>query len=210
MLKAIVFDFGNVLYDLNEKLFMENLAALLGEDVTETYPPQLMDAFFDYEVGKISTETFIWRVQHYKKGNLNPRSIINCWNSLLDKFPPQRWDLLESVRSEYKVFMLSNINELHLNTAYKHISKVHGRIDFETEYFDGVFYSHLVKKRKPEKEIYTFLEEVTGIKGHELLFIDDRLENIKTAQSLNWNAVHHNPKDDIAAVFPDYIKKYKL
>lgn len=210
MIKAIVFDFGNVLYNLNEKLFKDNLSVLLDENLSEGYPKHLLDASYQYEIGKINTETFIWKIQHYKKGNLNPRSIINCWNSLLDHFPPHRWDFLDKLKDRYKLFLLSNINELHLDTVYKHIHKVHGQIDFETNYFDGVFYSHLLKMRKPDKEIYDFVEQMTGLNGRELLFIDDKMENVEAARLNGWNAIVHDPNNDIAVEFEGYLSSVLL
>ncbi len=206
MIKAIVFDFGNVLYNLNEKLFKENLSALLEEDLSEGYPLPLLEASQQYEIGKINTETFIWKVQHYKKGNLNPRSVINCWNSLLDHFPSHRWDFLKKLKSDYRLYLLSNINEIHLDTCYKHIHKMHGYLDFETEIFDAVFYSHLLKMRKPDPVIYEMVENITGLKGNEILFIDDRYENVEAARKLGWNAVLHDPEKDIANEFQNYLK----
>ena len=209
MLKAIVFDFGNVLYDLDIDLFNQNLSVLLEDDFKNGYPETLVNTVIKYDSGQINTETFIWNIQNYKNGQLDPRSIINNWNSLLKSFPPNRWSFLAELKKKYKLFLLSNINELHLETAYKHIHKVHGLIDFETRYFDGVFYSHLIKKAKPAKEVYKFLEEVTGIAGNELIFIDDREENVIGARKSGWNAVLHNPKHNIEEVFQNYIEKFQ-
>ncbi len=205
MPKAIIFDFGNVLFKLNLDLFHTNLVALINEDVSNGYPQPLVEAVNQYHSGLINTETFIWKIQHYKKGNLSPRTIINTWNSMLDGFPENRWEFLKEVRKKYKLFLLSNINELHLDLAYKHISKVHGKVDFETEYFDAVFYSHIIKLIKPDPRIYEFVENVIGFKGEDILFIDDSLENISAAKKAGWLAIHHDPKLDIVNEFSSYI-----
>lgn len=206
MLKAIIFDFGNVLYDLNYEVFNANFSTLLGEDISEGFPKSLSKTIRDYDAGLISTETFIWRFQHFKRGQLDPLSIINCWNSLLDKFPEHRWNFIEKQSKEHKLYLLSNINELHLNTAYKHIAKVHGRADFETRYFDAVFYSHLIHLTKPNPEIYKFVQEGLELKGEEILFIDDRAENIEGALQQGWKAILHNPGLDIAEAFTKYLE----
>jgi putative hydrolase of the HAD superfamily len=206
MIKAVIFDFGNVLFDLNFDVFNANFSALLDEDVSQGFPPSLAKTINEYDAGNISTETFIWRFQHYKQGELDPLSIINCWNSLLDQFPAHRWQFLEELSSTRKLYILSNINELHLNTVYKHISKVHGRVDFETKYFDAVFYSHLIHKIKPHQEVYQFVQEGLELKGEEILFIDDRLENVEGAKKLGWKAFLHNPELDIVDEFDKYLK----
>ena len=208
MIKAIIFDFGNVLYDLNFDLFYANFSVLLDEDVSNGLPDVLHETVNKYHAGLINTETFIWQIQHYKNGDLDPLSIINCWNSLLDGFPAHRWAFLEKLTSNNKLYLLSNINELHLSTCYKHITKVHGKVDFETKYFDAVFYSHLIHKIKPNKEIYDFVQEGLGLKGEEIFFVDDKKVNVDSAISCGWKAVEHDPENDIADVFSDYIGQF--
>ncbi|GLR18595.1 HAD-IA family hydrolase [Portibacter lacus] len=208
MIKTIIFDFGNVLYDLNLPLFYSNMSTLLQEDVTDGLPEELSRAIVDYDASLINTETFIWKFQHYKNGDLDPLAIINCWNSMLDKFPAHRWDFLEKLNEKYNLYLLSNINELHLSTVYKHITKVHGRIDFETKYFKAVFYSHLIHLTKPNKEIYEYVQDGLHLKGSELLFIDDRKENVEAAKAYGWNAIQHNPEVDIVNVFDVYVGQF--
>lgn len=208
MIKAIVFDLGNVLYDLDFPLFRENLSALIDEKLDEHYEPFMRDLIYDYNQGLVNTETFIWRIQKYKNGSLNPRTIINSFNSLLIGFPAHKWDFLQEVRKKYKVFLLSNINEMHLEVAYKHIKNVHGKLDFETKYFDGVFYSHLVHMVKPMPEIYKLVEDVTHYSGDEILFIDDQKENIEAAIAGGWNAEWHDPTKDVSQEFKGYLEKY--
>ncbi len=207
MIKAIIFDFGNVLYDLNYDLFLDNFTALLQEEVRDGFPKDLQKAMDDYETGSINTETFIWNFQHHMKGNLQALDIINCWNSLLDQFPPHRWDFLGDLAQKYKLFLLSNINDLHLTTAYRHISKVHGRVDFETKFFNAVFYSHIIGLSKPDPKIYEFVQNGLGLQGSEIVFIDDREENISAARKAGWNAFLHDPANDIVDVFDHYLKK---
>lgn len=208
MINAIIFDFGNVLYDLNFDLFYTNFSALLDEDVSQGLPSVLAKAVEQYDSGEINTETFIWKIQHYKKGNLDPHSIINCWNSLLDQFPSHRWAFLEKLTKNKKLYLLSNINELHLSTCYKHIRKVHGKVDFETKYFDAVFYSHLIHKIKPYKDVYHYVEQGLGLKGEEIFFVDDKQENVDGALECGWKAIKHDPSNDIVDMFEGYIGQF--
>ncbi len=57
MIKAIIFDFGNVLYDLNFQLFYANFSALLEEDVSNGFPQKLASTINEYDAGLISTES---------------------------------------------------------------------------------------------------------------------------------------------------------
>jgi putative hydrolase of the HAD superfamily len=79
-------------------------------------------------------------------------------------------------------------------------------VDFETRYFDAVFYSHLIKRIKPNPEIYEFVQEGLELKGEEILFIDDKVENIEGAKRFGWKAFLHNPALDIADEFHKYYE----
>ena len=210
MVKAIVFDFGDVLYKLNFDLFHKNLSAIAGYEIKYPYPEIMLQTFLDYSVGAISTESFIWKIQHNFNKEANPRNIVNSWLSLLDHFPSHQWDFLSELRKKYKVFLLSNINELHLNAIYKHMNHVHQKPNFEKDYFDSVFYSHHLNMRKPSKEIYEFVNKKIHFSPNEILFIDDMQNNIESAQSMGWNAVVHDPTKDIARVFPQYLNKFNV
>lgn len=207
MVKAVIFDFGNVLYDLDFKRFYNNFSVLLDQDLSQGFPPVLQNAMDQYEMGEISTETFIWNFQHFMKGNIDPLDIINAWNSLLDHFPDHRWKFLNEINVQYPTYLLSNINELHLGTVYKHLKKMHGKVDFETKYFNGVFYSHLIGHRKPDIDLYLYVEKGLSLTGKEILFIDDNIQNVNGALQRDWLAVHHNPENDIVQVFSDYLSK---
>ena len=208
MIKSVIFDFGNVLFDLNYDLFYANFSALLDEEVRNGFPEVLVSAMEQYEKGKMNTETFIWNFQHYKNGNIAPLDIINCWNSLLVGLPEHRFGFLATLTSKYKLYLLSNINELHLSTVYKHVGKVCGEIDYETKYFDAVFYSHMIGLSKPGLDIYEYVQDGLGLKGEEILFIDDRLDNVQAAKTCGWNAIQHEPEHDIVDVFDHYISQF--
>lgn len=55
--------------------------------------------------------------------------------------------------------------------------------------FDFRFFSFNLGVQKPDKRIYEIVETVSGYSGDEILFFDDREENIEAAKSMGWNAV---------------------
>lgn len=48
-----------------------------------------------------------------------------------------------------------------------------------------------VRSFKPDPEIYAAAEDITGLSGSDLLFIDDRSENAAAAAARGWKAIHH-------------------
>jgi HAD superfamily hydrolase (TIGR01509 family) len=61
-------------------------------------------------------------------------------------------------------------------------------------YLAGAVISSDVQARKPDREIYERLLEATGHRAEELLFIDDRANNVAAAAALDIRAVQFNPK----------------
>jgi glucose-1-phosphatase len=128
---------------------------------------------------------------------LTPQQIEKIWNSIFIGMPAHRFDLLLQLRKKYQVFLLSNINDLHLRYIEDYLAKTYGIHDFEQWYFDGVFYSHLVRMRKPDEGIYQYLLTDAQIEPEQAAFFDDLPENIQAAQSLGIQGHLHNPTREI-------------
>jgi len=103
--------------------------------------------------------------------------------------------------------MLSNINDLHEIAIHRQIEKELGIEDFQTAYFDQVFYSHLIGHRKPDPGCYTYVQEALSIQSKDILFIDDMEANITSALAAGWKGQVHNPKEDIINNIDGYIRE---
>jgi FMN phosphatase YigB (HAD superfamily) len=180
---------------------------LLGYDeVVNEIPDDMAKAIREYETGKISLETFLWYFQtNSKKEMPQGLDVINTWNSMLIGWQPGRLEMLSNLRKNYKIFLLSNTNDLHLQWVYRDLKNNHEIIDFDERFFDNTFYSHLIGLRKPELEIYEYVQEKTGILPSETIFIDDIKINLEKPQILGWKVYHHNPSDDIILVMSDIL-----
>ena len=101
--------------------------------------------------------------------------------------------------------MLSNINELHEIEIDKRLKRELDIVDFRSNYFDKVYYSHLIGMRKPDAEIYSFVHGDLGVTPSDILFIDDLESNIEAAKEAGWNGVVHSPNNDIINDLDMYI-----
>lgn len=207
-IKNVIFDFGNVLLDIDIAGCFQRMSDLLGyETQPEKAPEDVLKAMHEYETGDISLETFIWYFQtHCTKEMPQGIDIINVWNSMLVGWQTGKLEMLENLRSKYKVFLLSNTNDLHLQWVYRDLKKNHEVIDFDDRFFDKTFYSHLVRMRKPNAGIYDYVQENTGLIPEETIFIDDIKSNLKEPKKLGWHVYHHNPSDNIIDVVTDKLR----
>lgn len=209
MIKNIIFDFGGVLLNLDYNLTYAQLSEVMGVDVqSDNIPAQIFKIMLGYEKGEINTETFLWNLQkESSKLTPQPHKLIKAWNAMLLGWNPARFEFLERLRKDYKVYLLSNTNDLHLEWVMKDLKKNHKIKDFNSRFFDQTFYSNMMRMRKPEKKIYERVLKEAGIKGDETLFIDDNIENVIKARKVGIHAVCHDPNDEIIQSFKGYLSK---
>lgn len=170
--------------------------------------PEIEHVLLQYETGKITTETFIWNIQHYTKTRIAPNRIIEQWNSLLVDLPFSRLEMLNRLARHFNISLLSNINELHIEVARKYVWENYGIQHFEQRFFHHHFYSNEIGFRKPQEEAYMFVKEVLDISPENILFIDDLQENIAAAKMLGWNTVRHDPSAEISTLIDHYLTSY--
>lgn len=204
--KVILFDFGNVLFDLDFPGCYQRFKDLLEIDWDGSNIPQnIQEANDRLERGEINEETFIWYFQQVKS-SINPRDVIKCWNSLLVEMPSHRFEFLLNLRKDYTVALLSNINSIHISWIHRYFKEKYNLTDFEERYFDQVFYSHEIGMRKPEERVYNYVTERLGVKPNEILFVDDNEDNIEAAKKYGWRAALHDPSSDIVFKVAKYLR----
>lgn len=207
MIKNVIFDFGGVLLDLDYNRTYAEMSDVMGVEInSDTIPAHIFKIMLGYEKGEINTETFLWNLQkESSKLTPQPDKLIKAWNAMLIGWNPKRFDFLIELKKKYNVFLLSNTNDLHLEWVMKDLKKNHNITDFDTKYFHKTFYSHLMRMRKPELQIYHQVLEEAEIKGEESLFIDDNEENVLKAREAGLHAAHHNPKNEIMEMLDSYL-----
>ncbi|HEY3380004.1 MAG TPA: HAD-IA family hydrolase, partial [Armatimonadota bacterium] len=70
--------------------------------------------------------------------------------------------------------------------------------------------SHLFGVAKPDPAIYQLFEAATGQRSEEILFFDDRAENVAAAQACGWHAVQILPTHPAVAQIHAACLRYQL
>ncbi|MFH6770194.1 HAD family phosphatase [Gaetbulibacter aquiaggeris] len=196
MIKNLVFDFGNIFLNLDLEGALNNSLKILK---IKKIPEEVTAVNSLYEQGLISTEEFIaFYTENFT--HLSSEQIIEAWNFMLKDFPLDRLEFLINLKktSNYKLILLSNTNELHIDWVKKHISIY----DSFKDCFDTFYLSHEINLRKPNADIFEFVLKENKIKAENTLFIDDNADNIKTAAKLGYHVWNLNPtNEDITTLF---------
>jgi HAD superfamily hydrolase (TIGR01509 family) len=103
--------------------------------------------------------------------------------------------LIETLKKGYKIACLTNV-EIEIAD----ICSETGLYD----YFDRIFLSTELKMQKPDLEIYSKVLEELKCQPNEIIFIDDKIENVLAANKLRMYGLHFSNlnqlKSDIAKV----------
>lgn len=200
MIKTIIFDFGDVFINLDKEGAMKNALELF--EINEL-SEELVAINALYEQGLMETTEFLdFYLNNFPK--LSKKELIDAWNFIICDFPSKRLEFIQQLAKDknYKLILLSNTNELHIDCIKKHIPFYE---DFKA-CFDKFYLSHQIMLRKPNTDIFNFVLNENKLKPEECLFIDDTKENTVTASKLGINVWNNDPKtEDILDLFT--IKK---
>ncbi len=201
-IKNIIFDYGNVIFSLDFLKSGQAWSALGIDNANGFYGHKVQDPVFtDFERGDISAENFRERIRQITgKPELTDQEIDHAWNSLLVGVPEGNHELLLSLKPRYRTFLLSNINAIHYDYIMKYLEDKFG-FNGNDHLFEKIYYSHLVRKRKPDAAIFEQVLKESNLDPAETLFIDDSPQHIATAQKLGMQTYLMTAPDSIQALF---------
>ena len=186
MIKNIIFDFGDIFINLNKEATFVELEKL----GINNFSDEMMAVVYQYEKGEISTNTFVNYFN--KKFDVSKEELILSWNAILLDFPKHRLQFIKelSKSKKYRLFLLSNTNELHISWIEDNWGSVSYQ-DFKN-CFEQFYLSHEIGFRKPNSDIYEFVLKENKLNANETFFIDDLKENTDSAEELGiktWNLI---------------------
>ncbi|MBC7654998.1 MAG: HAD family phosphatase [Oligoflexus sp.] len=201
-IKNIIFDYGNVIFTIDFKRTQKAFEDLGITKVDSFFSHKSHDSLFDdFETGSISSEEFRHGIRKISgKIELTDKQIDDTWNSLLIGVTSGNHELLLKIKEKYRTFLLSNINEIHLKFINNYLKTEFG-LEGNEGFFEKIYYSHLVGKRKPNKEIFEQVLNENNLKKEETLFIDDSPQHLKTATDLGLNTYLITYPDTIQNLF---------
>jgi HAD superfamily hydrolase (TIGR01509 family) len=192
--RAVIFDLGKVLLDFDYGKVaarMLKYCDLPREAIIRALNQSPL--LHRYETGLMSTSQFFEEVKTVSKFCGQFSDFEGIFADIFTPIP-QMIDLNTRLRSrEVPTYIFSNTNEL----AIKHIRETY---PFFAN-FTGYIFSYEHRSMKPDPGIYTALERITKNKGAELLYVDDRVENVEQGAARGWQTIHHtNHRETIVQV----------
>ncbi len=180
--KAIIFDLGGVILNIDYRLTIAAFNELGVKNADFFYSKKIQNPIFDkIEIGEITANSFLEHLQK-QTNNASIYEVENAWNTMLLDLPQRRLDCIKKLEKNYKIFLLSNTNEIHIKAFRKKI----GEKQWEafSSLFDKMYLSHQIGFRKPGKEAFQIILEENKLKPNEVFFIDDSPQHIEAAKKL--------------------------
>ncbi|MEM9896395.1 MAG: HAD family phosphatase [Bacteroidota bacterium] len=179
---AIIFDFGNVLIDLDYPRVIQKFSDVARKNKQEIESLVVTSQVLqEFEVGRIGPEEFRKRVSKILGFSVSSDEFDEMWNSMLLKITRGRMQKVLTLGKKYKTYILSNTNLIHEMAFDEMILDATGK-DSLRDFVDDVFYSHEMGLRKPDQNCFEHVIEKVDNYPSRMLFLDDRLDNVEAAE----------------------------
>ena len=204
MKKAIIFDMGGVLVDLD----VEAAKQAFKDSLDYNEIDNIIDAchqkgfFSDMEEGKITADEFRARVLAGSKGGASPDDVDKALQHILVGIEPYKGALLRKLSEKYDIYMLSNNNPICVPKAAEMFEEAGFSMERD---FRKCFISYQMKTLKPSAEFYKAVVREIGIPAEMMLFIDDSQSNVDGAIAAGLPAAYYEQGTDLARLLADEL-----
>ncbi|MGC3937868.1 HAD-IA family hydrolase [Roseobacter sp. EG26] len=176
--KAVIFDIGNVLIEWQPERFYD---AVIGQERRRAMFAEVnlhsMNELVD--LGHPFTETIYAQAEATPEWREEIRMWHDRWIEMATPVIAHSVRLMKALQAkQVPVFSLTNFGVESYAYAATHYPFLN---DFDRDFISG----HM-RMTKPDPNIYAQVEETSGLGGADLIFADDRADNIVAAQSFGW------------------------
>lgn len=183
MIRAIIFDFGNVICRFTNDILRERIASLTGKTKEEIFELvyKKSDLIQRFETGLVSGQQFFEELSKICGLNVSYKKLKTIYSK--DKFTPVEGmeDLIKGLQKKYKIGLLSNTSEWD----YDYILKCAPII----KTFNTITTSFGVKAMKPSLEIFENGLSKLKFKPEECVYTDDIFDYVEAAKGIGMKAV---------------------
>ncbi|HTY35554.1 MAG TPA: HAD family phosphatase [Bacteroidota bacterium] len=202
----VMFDLGNVLVHIHPEAFLQTLGIDTPEN-RKTYGRDIVDLVRKYERADDTTEKFLANldvlVNAKSAASLRPEHVPlfssddfrRAMLSILGRPVPGMEELVRSLCTKVPLSLLSNTNPLHFDACMEHLGAL--------QYIPAHYLSYRLKALKPDPAIFQRVLDLLQRDPHEVLYIDDLIENVEAAQKFGFNSYQFVGPDQLRSHLSD-------
>ena len=206
MIRAIVFDLGGVLVDLD----LDRCKRAFREDLGYSDIDSILDAchqkgfYSSLEEGLISEDEFRGLILAGSRPDAVPEDVDRAMWALLTGVAGYKIEMLRTLSGRYDLYLLSNNNSISMRRCREIFSEAGLPLE---EAFKGLFLSYQMKMLKPSPAIYGSMIASLGLRPEEILFIDDSEANVEAAARAGIKTLPYVPGTDLKASLDERLKE---
>ena len=198
MTPIVVFDLGKVLVDFDYSIAAKRVAAHCAKRIEDLHDVLGGSSILvQLESGLITRAQFFSEIQKLTGFAGTTDEFLGYFADIFFPMPPMI-ELHAGLREKkIPTYIFSNTNDI----AVEHIRR---RFPF-FGHFDGYILSYEVGSMKPNTKIYEALEAMSGRRGADIFYIDDRLENVEAGAARGWQMVLHETPEKTRAALEKFL-----
>jgi putative hydrolase of the HAD superfamily len=187
-IKAIIFDMGRVLVNLDVR---KGIFGLFAEDGSDKAVQRLLDepVIKEYNQGIYNPEEFYKKLKSLLKANITFEEFAFRWCNIFSEMAGM-YELVESLSRKYPLGLLSDTDPLH----WKFLKENYEVLKF----FKNPVLSYQVGKTKPSIEIYKIAAQSVQTPAESCLYIDDLPRNVEAAKSIGMQGIKFTSTEKLA------------
>lgn len=190
MIKAIIFDYGNVIHKWDNDIFLNKIIKKSNKNYN-----YIKDVVFGSKLyrkldsGVISPTKFFEIVKEQCNLLMSKDEFFKAYSDRIFEKITTSIDLAKGLMKNYRVSLLSNTNKIDSDNVIK-------KSELFT-LFDTVTLSFEVKSAKPDKEIFLDALKKLNLKPNECVYIDDIKEYSEAASKIGIHGIHYTSYENL-------------
>ena len=203
-MKALIFDMGGVLVDLDMDACRNAFKYDLGFDEIEQIldPCHQKGVIGDLEEGRITGDEFRDYVIAGSRPGVTYEDVNQAFYKILVGIAPYKIDMLRKLSQKYDIYMLSNNNEVAIKRSREMFEE--GGFSMDSD-FKKCYLSYQMKMLKPSEGFYKAVISDIGLPASEMVFVDDSQRNVDAAVAAGLPAIYYKPGSDLSQLLADYL-----
>lgn len=179
-MQLLVFDMGHVFIDFEWETVCNGFCTRSGMTMEQLQQVMREVAKLGYESGHIDTAGFLRELNRHLSIELTREEFTEIWTQSFRENADMA-DLLQKLRKQRPLYLLSNTNEVHYEWLQAHYDVA--------RHFDELILSYKVGCSKPDPQIYSEVLRRSGKDAGDCLFIDDLRANVDAAARLGMHTI---------------------
>lgn len=189
--RALLFDLGNVLIDIDFTRTLAHWAGNAGVDADTLRGRFAVDANYKaYEQGALELADYFAHLRGVLGVDLTDAEFLAGWNAIFIGQRAHLTPLLTQAAKTYPLYVFSNTNRAHEEFWSREYAEILAP-------FTHLFVSSTIGLRKPDRAAFAHVAAAMGHAPADILFLDDLKENIDGAAAVGFQTVHITRAQDV-------------